>query len=635
MGRDTPRRQAPAHRETPDVDHPGGPGRPDHGRPLGADELSHPSAPVPPARSDLDRRKLITLIGSGVAATAGGLAAVKVVPALRDSSAGAVQPTVQQVRAGSVAGSSMGSNAAGLRAAPVAATGTSAGSSATTAAKTDYQNAATGKAPAANAGTVVKQPPTVLPLDQALHLARRAAWGPTPTLVAEIRRSGTAAWITRQLTPASIPDPVCDGLLAQFDTLGMTPAQLNGMNKSREKDDYFYAHTQLEQAAITRAAWSNRQLFEVTVDFLHSRLHVPAHFDKSRDSLNHYDATVIRRNAFGKFSDMVWAMITHPAMIVYLDNQNNTKGGGNQNLGRELLELHTLGVDAGYKQSDVAAAAMLLTGLGVDQNNTVMKFWPDRHYVGPVKVFGKTYPNASAAGGLATIQALVRDLTHHPKTAQYFCLDLARRFVSDAPSAALVKRLAAAYLKYDTAIAPLLKIILTSPEFQAGIGQKYRRPLENTVASIRALGLAPAADQTKFRTALRDLRYSLDQMGQSPLGRTSPDGFPDFAQPWLSSLGVLARWNLQMSLVGGWRDGLSKPDVDALLGSAKTYGAAVDAMYLRLLFQKITAGHRTALLGFLGKPASTPLAANDRADDYNLRVRIPALILGAPSHQLR
>ena len=506
-------------------------------------------------------------------------------------------------------------------------------------AKVEYQTTAAGKAPApvaaaAGTRTTVKQPATILVLDQALHIARRATWGPTPRLVADIKHRGIKAWLERQLHPASIPDATMARYLRQFDTLGWTPAQLKAANPTREKQDYWYAHDQLEMAAIARAAWSERQLFEVTVDFFHSRLHVPAHNDKTRDTLNHYDAAVIRRYAFGKFRDMLWAMLTHPAMIIYLDNQNNTKDGGNQNLGRELLELHTLGVDAGYKQADVAAAATLLTGLGVDDKGANVVYHPERHKVGAVRVFGKTFPNATANGGMATIKALVAYLAKHPKTAHYLALDMARRFVADAPSKALVDRLAAVYLKNDTAIVPMLRALFSSPEFTHSIGQKYRRPLEHTVATVRALGIAQG-EASKFMNDLGDLRYWVDQLGQAPLGRSTPDGYPDFMRPWLSTSGVLGRWNLDMSLTGQWRKGLSAPDVTGMLGGATTYGAAVDRLLARLNFQKATSAQRAAILTFLGHRAGDPLSADARKNDYRLRVQVPALILGGPHHQLR
>jgi uncharacterized protein (DUF1800 family) len=500
--------------------------------------------------------------------------------------------------------------------------------------QTEYQAAAAGKAPAVKPAVVVKQPATILALDPTLHLARRATWGPTPALVRQIRAMGAKAWLERQLKPASIPDVRLAAYLKSFDTLGAAPARLKSMDDARSTNgDYWNAHSQLECAAIARAAWSERQLFEVVVDFFHSRLHVPARIDKTRDTLNHYDATVLRRHAFGKFADMLWAMITHPAMIMYLDNQDNTKDGGNQNLGRELLELHILGVDAGYKQADVTAAALLLTGLGVDDQGVRTVYHPERHKVGAVRVFGTRYANASAAGGMATIKSLVHNLARNPKTAHYLALDLARRFVADTPSERLVRQLAAVYLKNDTAIVPVLRALFASPEFAKSVGQKYRRPMEHAVATMRVLGVA-RGDASKFGQDLGDLRYWLEFLGQSPLGRGTPDGYPDFTRPWLSAGGVLGRWNLDMSLSGQWRKGLSAPDITAMLSGARTYGAAVDKLFLALTFQEPTAAQRSALLSFLEHSAGAALSAQARTD-YRLRVQLPVIILGGPHHQLR
>jgi uncharacterized protein (DUF1800 family) len=506
-----------------------------------------------------------------------------------------------------------------------------------TRAQTEYQVAATGKAPAAakaKPGGTVKQPPTILSLDPALQLARRAAWGPTPALVAQIRKMGTTAWLERQLKPSSIPDTAMATYLKPFDTLGATPAKLRAMNEERQKPDYWYAHDQLESAAIARAAWSERQLFEVMVDFWHSRLHVAAHLDKTQDTLNHYDTAVIRKYALGRFSDMLRAMITHPAMILYLDNQNNTKAGGNQNLGRELLELHTLGVDAGYKQADVEGAARLLTGLSIDPNSLAFVYRPEQHYVGKVKVFGHVYPNATAAGGLATVKSLINTLAMHPKTAHYLALDLARRFVSDAPSERLVKELASVYLKNKTAIVPVLRALFRSPEFARSVGQKYRRPFEHAVASMRALGMR-MGDRTQYTQSLLDLRYWLDTLGQAPLGCPTPDGFKDFQRPWLSSAGILGRWNLDTTLAAQSRKGFTAPDITGMLKTATTYGAAVDRLYARLAFQKPTAAERKALLAFVGHAAGTKLSAQAKNTDYRLRVQLVTLILGGPHHQLR
>ncbi len=619
------------------------------GRPDGEEHYDDPFGPrddldLGPSRSSggarqaLARPAVSRRMALGLAGSAAGVTAAAVVVGRQSGTAVDTQSLSAGTPAGTPSGAvNMGPVAPG-GSGPSARLGTAVGTVQVTGTVSkspmEYQAAAAGRAPRA-AIRKLTQPPTMLPLDPALHLARRATWGLTPTLVRDVKRLGTRRWLEQQLRPARIPDDAVTRMLRSFDTLGMAPQQLRSMNEQREKEDFFYAHTQLENAAILRATWSNRQLYEMVVDFFHSRLHVPGHFDKSRDSLNHYDVNVIRKHAFGRFSDMVQAMIVHPAMITYLDNQNNTKDGGNQNLGRELLELHTLGVDAGYTQADVAGAARLLTGLSVDNETMRMVFRPEQHAVGRVKVFGRTDANASAAGGMATIRALVRDLTRSPRTAHYLALDMARRFVSDAPPETLVKRLAAIYLKNDTAIVPMLRALFLSPEFAVSVGQKYRRPMENVVATMRALGIQPGEDGQKFMKSLGELRYNLDRAGQSPLGRTSPDGFPDFAEPWMSTVGMLARWNNQMSFVGGWRDGFGKPDIDAMLAGATTYGAAVDRLFTRLVFQRPTAAQRAAVLTFLGKSARASLSADARKNDYNLRVRAPALILGGPHHQLR
>ena len=142
-------------------------------------------------------------------------------------------------------------------------------------------------------------------------------------------------------------------------------------------------------------------------------------------------------------------------------------------------------------------------------------------------------------------------------------------------------------------------------------------------------------DAAQFMPSLGNLRYRLDVAGQAPLGRPTPDGYPDFARPWLSSGGVLGRWNLDMAFVGGWSKGFTTPDIAKILASATTYGAAVDKLFLALTFQKPTAATRRALLAFLQKASSAPRTPQARAGDYHLRVQLPALILGGPHHQLR
>ena len=501
--------------------------------------------------------------------------------------------------------------------------------------KVEYRTAAAGGGPATSASTTKpEQPPTVLTLDQALHLARRATWGPTLGVVRDIRRMGTRAWLERQLRPSTIPDRAMAAYLRPFDTLGATPATLRATDDERSREDHWYAHDQLESAAVARATWSERQLFEVMVDFWHSRVHVAGHLDTTRDTLNSYDEAVIRPYALGRFSDLLWAVITHPAMIVYLDNQANAKNGGNQNLGRELLERHTVGIDAGFRPADVEGASLLLTGLSVDPGTLAFVYRPEQHQVGPVRVLGRIYANASARGGPATVKALVADLAMHPSTARSLALDLGRRFVSDAPPRRLVDRLAAVYLENRTAMVPVLRALFSSPEFAASVGQKYRRPMEHAVASMRALGVR-MGDHSQYAQAMGDLRSGLDSLGQAPLGCPTPDGYQDVLRPWLSTAGVLGRWNLDMSLAAQERKGLSAPDVTAVLAGARTYGAAIDRLYARLTFQAPTTAERHTMLSFLRQASDSRLEPAVRDHDHRLRVQLVTLILGGPHHQLR
>ncbi len=487
--------------------------------------------------------------------------------------------------------------------------------------------------PKPSTGAGLTQPSTPLDLDQSMHLARRAFWGPTAALVAEIKKAGTA-WIDQQLKPSSIPDGACDALVGRYPTAGQSYAAVKAMAPGREKENHFFDQAELQFTTIIRAAWSNRQLLEVLVDFFHDRLHIPAWHAKTRLMHNDYDTNVIRKHAVGSFGDMVQAMVLHPGMLSYLDNNENTKDGGNQNLGRELLELHTLGIDAGYTQADVEGAAKSLTGISAKDGK--LEFNPGAHSYGSVKVFGKTYSNATGSDGIATLKKLVYDLTRSPACAEYFCLDLARKFVADAPPKVLVDRLAKTYLANDTEIAPVVKQLLTSPEFRASVGQKYRRPMENLVATIRVLGLKLTGNNADVGKTMNHLiRANLKQMGQPPMERSSPDGYPDFARPWLSTVGTLSRWNVHTSLVGHWHQGLTEPDIQQVLAKANTYGEAVSELGEWLLLQKLTAREMDLFLTFLGKSASEPLTAENRKNDYNLRARLPSLILGAPQHQLR
>ena len=481
-------------------------------------------------------------------------------------------------------------------------------------------------APAAAATTT--NPAPLLPADPFAHLLRRATFGSTPASLAEARRLGVEGWLDRQFDPASIEDGACDKLVARLPLAG---ASIAGVRASIAKNSYD-AFKQLGRAAVARAAWSNRQLFEVTAAFWANHLHVAAPSSQVWDSRSDYETQVIRKHAFGRFADMLKASMRHPAMLTYLDNRSSTKAHPNENYARELMELHTVGLV--YSEQDVYAAARLLTGLTVNASGTYA-YDGARHVTGAVSILGFRHANATAAVGESASMAFADHLARHPATARRLAAKLCQRFVADVAPEPLVTKLAKVYLDNDTAIKPVLRALFTSAEFAASIGQKVRTPFEDLIATIRTLGLGPEASGVK---ALDALYNGLVNAGNAPYRWSPPNGFPDVAAAWASPSGFLMRCNNHLNLAAGWYPSqLTRPTdllrslVPSLLG---TYGALVDALATRLIGAKLPATHTAAVLSVAGKLPTSPLTASDKSLAGHAPYLI-ALVLDAPSFQLR
>lgn len=443
------------------------------------------------------------------------------------------------------------------------------------------------------------------------HLLRRATGGPTPASLAELRTLGRDAWLDRQLDPAAIDDTTCDSLLTAFPHQREPIWQLNERWQNGELDQW--RHLQgIAGAQLARQCFSRRQLLEVMVEFWSQHFNVTLSKDGVGPSRAHY-ANTLRANAFGRFSDLLWKVTTHPSMLVYLDNAESSDEHPNENLGRELLELHSVGIGAGYGEAGVLDSARILTGLTVSSDSGEFLYAPWRHWVGPVRVLGFTDPNPDQPGGLAVARRYVGYLAKHPSTARRIANRLALQFVSDAPPAALVDRLAAVYLRNDTRIAPVLRALFTAPEFDAAVGAKLRRPHEHVVAMVRRLGFRPAS-RTATRDAMAALGWLLDSAGMPPLARETPDGYPLRSSSWLSTTAVLGRWNAAMELTNGWANGhaWNRPDLRTFLfgtgARPDTFGALVDAAALRLFGVTLLAADRQALLAVMGVSASTRTA---------------------------
>ncbi|WP_203715196.1 DUF1800 domain-containing protein [Asanoa siamensis] len=453
-------------------------------------------------------------------------------------------------------------------------------------------------AAAAAAAKATPTNPNLLSRDPILHMLRRTTFGPSRTLVDAAGKLGVDEWLEQQLNPGKVDDPVATRALAAFPTVAMSTAQI----RRTVKDGDWQAQYELGQATIARQMWSNRQLFEVMVDFWSNHLNVTNPFDGGWDVRTSYDNDVIRKHALGKFVDMLKASARHPAMLRYLDNAASDRRSVNENYGRELLELHTVGIDGGYVEKDVRNSAYILTGRTVS-NEGEFRYEANRHWIDPVKVLGFKDKNGSRSKGLDVGEKYLSYLATHPATAKNIARKLAVRFVCDAPPNGLVQRLADTYLEHGTAIAPVLRVLFRSQEFWIATGMKTRRPLENFVATARALGVAPGSDT---RAGVEGLYFMTQRFGNAPLAWVPPNGYPDVAAAWRSAHATLALWNAHRALIGGYERGLSYPKVEGLVGKRPgTTGPYLDSLADRLVFQKVAEPHRKALLSFLSAKDST------------------------------
>ena len=261
-------------------------------------------------------------------------------------------------------------------------------------------------------------------------------------------------------------------------------------------------------------------------------------------------ATFIRRHALGRFDEMLVEAITHPSMLLFLDQAVSTKKAPNENLGRELLELHTVGVGH-YTEDDVKASARILTGYRVDVWRTwAATYEPDDHWTGPVRV-GDFVDANGAADGRDLVRRYLRHLAHHPQTAQRLARKLAVKFVRDDPPQALVDRLARTYLQHDTAIVPVLRELVRSVEFKGSRGVKLRDPSEDLVATYRALSATVRKPQRR-EDAANAMLWQSTVIGLAPMTWPRPDGQPLDNQAWATPARALASMDIHWSLAGGW-----------------------------------------------------------------------------------
>jgi len=469
----------------------------------------------------------------------------------------------------------------------------------------------------------VRLPATAPAPDPALHLLRRTSFGVRPAELEEARRIGPAAYLEQQLHPDSIPDPETERLVETRYSAVLLPVQ-----------DLFVERNPLTlqqfiDATVLRPILTTRQLYEVMVDFWTN--HFSIYLLKGDDAWLKLidDREVIRANALGSFRDLLHGSAKSPAMLFYLDNFTNKKTGPNENYARELLELHSLGVDNGYTQQDVQELARVLTGwsLGANVSNLPGRFLflPGNHDDGDKVVLGQQI----LSDGIREGEVVLDMLAEHPNTARFISTKLCRRFVADDPPESIVESAAQTFLATGGDIRSVVRTILTSDEFFAAPDMKIQRPYDFLVAVMRALGVYPT------REGIAHIEEDLALLGQLPHHRLDPDGYPDVAEAWVSSDGLLTRWNFVYRLVE--QPGRGFPwSLDPLLQGLQqpTPASLTDRLVERLLHRTIDAGDREVMISYAaqGHPVDAALAAGDVAP---VARRLIVYILNSPYFQLR
>ncbi|HET6561879.1 MAG TPA: DUF1800 domain-containing protein [Marmoricola sp.] len=394
---------------------------------------------------------------------------------------------------------------------------------------------------------------TPVPTDRELHVLNRLGCGFSTGSYKQLRRAGGAMeWFEVQLDHESVPENArAAGLAGWFPRLWDDPATKMASDRADRYKNHEYGRD-LSNYSLLRRSYSDRTVFESMVELWSNHLHVEARHFPGFTQRALYDQT-IRAHALGTFADLLVAASLHPAMLLYLDNWRSKADSPNENHGRELLELHTVGRDARYTEAMVKDSAKILSGWTVIEGEGYRaEFQASRHATGSVKVLGFSHRNTVADNpGLA--ERYLRYLAAHPSTAERICRKLAVRFVSDEPSAGLVDQMAAAYLANDTDIKATLRAMVSSDEFWGSAGQKVRTAIDDVVATCRVLQIKANAP-TREKSFGNVISHAIDDTLIYHWPR--PDGPPDRAAVSASTTRMLNSWRMHWQLGGGfWPDG--------------------------------------------------------------------------------
>jgi uncharacterized protein (DUF1800 family) len=418
-------------------------------------------------------------------------------------------------------------------------------------------------------------PPTAMTLEGARHALDRLSFGPRPGDIQQVHDMGVNRWIAQQLDPNAIAEsPALTSALAALPNITSTNAQLyrqeamlrrdkSDQGKEQRNDFTKSVSGDVMTAHFDHALLSNRQLQEVLTNFWFNHFNVFLGKGFDHVWVGNYENEAIRPFVFGKFRTLLEATARHPAMLFYLDNWQNSapnspgargkEDGLNENYARELMELHTLGVDGGYTQTDVTELARILTGWGLRtrpereafggkrEPDFTFAFDPNRHDYGDKHFLGVTIKGQ----GWQEVEQALSILAAHPATAKHLSYQMAQYFVADQPPPALVDRMAKTWVQTGGDLTAVMRTMIESPEFWAPdvTSNKYKTPFEFIVSSLRA-GNVTLTDP-------RPLFNELRQLGQPIYGIETPDGYKQMEAAWLNPDAMARRLSFATALGAG------------------------------------------------------------------------------------
>ncbi len=419
-----------------------------------------------------------------------------------------------------------------------------------------------------------------------LALVNRITWGENASAVADFSRLGFARWLDRQLHPAP-DDRLPDAAQAQIDSLvvSSTPvaalavnldAQSKAANQLTDPDQkktaqqaYQQAMNDLGRQAATRSLlrdlYSPDQLQEQMTWFWFNHFNVHLYKRDIRAMIGDYEDQAIRPRALGRFRDLLEATLRHPAMLRYLDNDQNAAGHINENYAREIMELHTMGVGSGYTQQDVQELARILTGVGVNLSPNapnlkpqyrplyvragLFEFNPNRHDFGDKMFLG----HVIRGSGFGEVEQGLDLLARNPATAHHVSLQIATYFLGDTPPDSVVDHMTQTFQRSDGDIAQVLATLFRSREFDASLGQKFKDPAHFAVSAVRL------AYNDRVILNAGPIQGWLNRMSEGLFNHETPDGYPMVSAAWDGPGQLAVRFEIARQ-IGSGSAGLFKPD---------------------------------------------------------------------------